>query len=273
MIIIASRPGKFGNLLIVYSAFLAWGLEHRRRIVNPAFDPYAHYFEGTRRKLTIIRYAVAYYCARLIIRAHISNRIFSAFQLDWHERSELESAPSQISSSRACFVQGWQFRANSLLRKHGAVIRKVFTPLGRYREQLDEFFSGRIGKGRILVGIHVRHGDYRTFENGRYFYTLAQYRQIMLNILHLLGSEKVTFMICSNVHAPLEELEHPRLTLIAGPGHELLDLYALSRCNFIAGPPSTYSMWASFYGEVPLYMIREPERHFTLSEFEIQDKF
>jgi hypothetical protein len=186
---------------------------------------------------------------------------------------DLDALPSQISRSRACFVQGWQFRANASLHKHAAQIRQIFTPAAEFREHLDRYLAANITPGQLLVGVHIRHGDYRTFENGRYFYTLDQYAQVMQNILQLLGPENVTFMISSNVAVPAQALNMPQYTLVSAPGHELLDLYALARCHYIAGPPSTYSMWASFYGEVPLYMIREPDRPFTLAEFKIQESF
>ena len=37
-----------------------------------------------------------------------------------------------------------------------------------------------------------------------------------------------------------------------GPGSVVGDLYALARCDYIMGPPSTYTQWASFYGNHPM---------------------
>ena len=35
------------------------------------------------------------------------------------------------------------------------------------------------------------------------------------------------------------------------------DLHLMSRCEFIIGPPSTFSLWASFMGQVPLCIVRD----------------
>ena len=39
-----------------------------------------------------------------------------------------------------------------------------------------------------------------------------------------------------------------------GPGTEIGDLYSLAACDYIIGPPSTYTQWASFYGQVPRFV-------------------
>jgi hypothetical protein len=49
---------------------------------------------------------------------------------------------------------------------------------------------------------------------------------------------------------------------LAGPGHFIEDLYALASCDYIIGPPSTFSQWASFYGNVPRYMVNYKAEQF-----------
>lgn len=45
-------------------------------------------------------------------------------------------------------------------------------------------------------------------------------------------------------------------------------MYLLARCDYIIDPPSTYTMWASFYGNVPLYMITDPTQSILLDSFQ-----
>ncbi|HAX17707.1 MAG TPA: hypothetical protein DCY00_03825 [Actinobacteria bacterium] len=49
--------------------------------------------------------------------------------------------------------------------------------------------------------------------------------------------------------------------------HFIEDLYSLALCDYIFGPPSTFSMWASFYGEVPLRFITNPDTDLSLDKF------
>lgn len=45
------------------------------------------------------------------------------------------------------------------------------------------------------------------------------------------------------------------------------DLYSLSKADYIIGPPSSYSAWASLYGSVPLCFIEDSKADFSISDF------
>jgi len=121
-------------------------------------------------------------------------------------------------------------------------------------------------RGRFLVGVHVRQADYATFKGGRYFYTHEQYRKLMAQTEAAFGSENVSFLVSSD--APPPET-FAGLDVIYGNGHELEDLYALAECDRIVGPPSTYSKWASFYGQAPRCEILHPEQPIGPESFQV----
>lgn len=270
MIVYASKPGQLGNLLIVSANIRAYQLETGVNVVNPALHKYTGYFAATEKQSSsALTYHFFYLLSRIVHRLRISSRIISCSYLEWHERLDLDKT---VRPPALWLLQGWQIRCDRLLKKHAAAVKQYFAPAPKYQDRLDKFRQ-KFGTKNIIVGIHIRRGDYRTFENGRYFYTLSQYKNMMLGIRSQLGTEHVSFLVSSNEQIAREELSDPSLEVHFTPGHELLDLYALSACNYLAGPPSTYSMWASFYGNVPLYMIREPERVPTMNEFVIQETF
>jgi hypothetical protein len=62
--------------------------------------------------------------------------------------------------------------------------------------------------------------------------------------------------VCSD--AALRLTDFPGLPVTLGSGVAIEDLYALAACDRLVGPPSTFTQWASFYGRVPLYYIRDP---------------
>jgi hypothetical protein len=94
--------------------------------------------------------------------------------------------------------------------------------------------KARNGSKRV-VGIHIRHGDYKTFEGGRYFYSFEQYAVVMRDIRALFPGEAVRFLVCSN--AELDAKAFGDLDFIGGTGHFVEDLYALAQCDYLAGPP------------------------------------
>jgi hypothetical protein len=52
--------------------------------------------------------------------------------------------------------------------------------------------------GCKVIGIHIRHGDYATFEGGIYYYSLEQYAGLMKQIRSLFPDQSIRFLICSN---------------------------------------------------------------------------
>lgn len=78
---------------------------------------------------------------------------------------------------------------------------------------------------------------------------------------------KVSFLVCSNEQ--LGKHEFPGLSLGFGPGFPVEDLYALANCDYVFGPPSTYSQWASFYGDTPLLHLDDSNGRIERGRFRV----
>ena len=126
----------------------------------------------------------------------------------------------------------------------------------------------------IVVGVHIRHGDYKTFYNGRYYYTLKEFHQMMLRIQEIYKDQRVAFFISSNETFDVNFFEGSQCYRFGKePSGDILDLYTLSLCDRILGPWSTYSRWASFIGEVPLCFIEHKDQEFTDDSFSVVTDF
>ena len=68
-------------------------------------------------------------------------------------------------------------------------------------------------------------------------------------------------LVCSNASPPASAFAGCDVS--AGIGHLVEDLYALARCDYLVGPPSTYTAWASFYGQVPLCHLETAEQQLS----------
>jgi hypothetical protein len=79
--------------------------------------------------------------------------------------------------------------------------------------------------------------------------------------------ERVSFLVCSD--EPRRQDEFPGLSVGFGPGSPMGDLYSLAKCDYILGPSSSYSQWASFYGNKPLYQFRDSNDHPEPSKFRV----
>ncbi len=275
MIIIASKPGLLGNMIIMHASFLAFGWKNNVKIINPAFHRYNRYFEGSRQNSGgAIPYHFSYAAARFLDRLRIHNALLSSRCIDWEQNVDLDlAAEKQNMKAGITLVQGWKFRANKALAENREKILQYFTPTLKYRTQIDEFVKTHFRSGVLNIGIHIRRGDYKRFEEGQYYYELAEYLQIMQHIAGIFSDRTIRFMITSNENVDPGFFRQNNLDVIFAPRHELLDMYLLTRCDLIAGPPSTYTMWASYYGQVPLCMIRKPGEKISPGDFKVQTYF
>ena len=136
--------------------------------------------------------------------------------------------------------------------------------MGQVNIMIDRLRS----KADYIIGVHIRRGDYATWNNGRFFYELEDYHRFMLRLVQLYAPHKVSFFISSNESFSLDIFEGCRCERFgAAPSGAILDLYTLSKCDLIIGPFSSYSRWASFIGEVPLCFLETKEQQFTKDSF------
>jgi hypothetical protein len=279
-ITITGKPGQLGNMLFLFANLIAFGIEKNIVIKAPAFADYADYFSCTRntilpsypckdgvRSKTLRRFLFNLLAlfSKACLKFNLSNSFFASIYIDWHEKVNLEEdATLNKFNSRYVFINGWQFRSFSLMQKHKYAILDFFKPEAIHITHIAGLLKNH---PELLIGVHIRHGDYKNFDNGKYFYSFEQYEKLMQQAKCLFPQRKITFLLCTNSTEPIPAFE--KLDIIKGTNMEVEDLYSFTKCNYILGPPSTFSMWASFYGNVPLYQVHDPNAPFTLEHFKI----
>ena len=76
---------------------------------------------------------------------------------------------------------------------------------------------------------------------------------------------KVSFLVASN--EPRSASEFPGLSVGFSTGVPIEDMYALAECDYIMGPVSSFTQWASFYGNKPLRHLRERDMRLEREHF------
>ncbi|HYY56589.1 MAG TPA: hypothetical protein VE842_04600 [Pyrinomonadaceae bacterium] len=274
MIVIVGKPGQLGNSLFLFANFLACACENGLKVADPAFDEYAEYFQTTSRDLFCryparaslfkgnrrtrkLVFSFSYYLTRLLLKSPVKTPYLRVIEIDWDETVRLDHPEFLGSASRRgiLFAQGWQFRDRTNFTKHAAAIRAYFEPLEVFQHNVSTVTARAREKCDLLVGVHIRHGDYKKFLGGKYFYEIEDYARLMERVERQHEGKRVGFLICSN--ARLRGADFSRFNFTFGTDHLIEDMYSLAKCDLILGPPSTYTMWAAFYGNVPLYMIED----------------
>jgi len=154
------------------------------------------------------------------------------------------------AGKRYLLLDGWHLRVPELTRKYHDTLVKKYT----IRDELlpREPLFGTWSQDKKYVAVHIRRGDYRNFLGGQYFYDWAVYRQAMTAIEKNIREAfhcPTAFLIFSD--EPAEVMKAENVTISHYPWY--LDHVLMSRCDYIFGPPSTFSAWASYVGKTSYY--------------------
>jgi hypothetical protein len=291
MFILSKKYGRLCNRLFNSAHVLASAIEYNHKYVNLAFYDYACYFEITSQDV-FCRYPPSkksfsqnhsdfgwflYYVAYLIstLVRYLKNFGFELKPLKIISSSEYldgcnldKILPKEISNrNQILFFQGFPILGFNSLEKHSDEVRKYFTPLTKYKKNISILIGDLRRDCDLLIGVVIRHGDYREYRGGKFFYSLDNYSKLMEQLQSIFFDKKLKFLICSDEMQVLNVFE--RFNFYFRSGHMIENLYSLAECDYLISPPSTYGMWASFYGKVPLYIINDPEKTMTIDSFEI----
>ena len=270
---ITKSYGQLGNRLFLYAHLIAAARHYGVTLANPCFAEYAHLFPATEndlwcrypihpvttppspRRRRLLAQAV-YLGSRSLNTVGLTRYPFSIIRLRGvNTQCDLAGAEfaKAIKRSRPLLVDGWLFRSDTLLQQHAAEIRAHFRIQPEHERRVQNLVAGIRAQADIVVGVHVRHGDYATYQGGRYFYQVSEYAAAMRRVRQQLAPRRVAFLVCGN--ARFEPGAFGGLPVVHGTGDVIEDLYAFAKTDLLMGPPSTFTLWASFYGDVPLSMM------------------
>jgi len=256
MIINYDSPGQLCNRIWSFLPSIAYGLEHKEKVLMVNFSEYSDMFEDL-NKNQLIRFQ--------------SRKILQRLFLSLKARGYIQNGKSNIF--RKIFglnlIEGWSFRLGNaeIVVKQSDNIRPIFDFRQDTTGVVDNLFSS-LYDDFIIVGIHIRRGDYKEWLDGIYYFSDQEYYHTMKNIEEQLSqnAKKVKFFISSNESINLDNFEGLDCFIIPQSSGSK-DLYALSKSNYIVGPPSSFSQWASFYGKVPVGYMMSANCELKLSDF------
>lgn len=273
-----------GNQLFVYAHMLAFAMAHRVRLLNPSFREHAAYFvKGTAGQLggwrprwspVPLRRQVAQ--AEHLCRSAgetsgtwADARRRRILDIGWDRFLPLgDPVFLALAARRGMLVcQGFQFRDEPNFSACADAVRAEFRLAEPYRLNVDGVLQAARRGSDVLIGVHVRGGDYARHLGGRYLYPVARYAEMMRHVAGLVPGRRVRFLVTSGEKP--DPAVFTGLDVCFSTGQRVEDLYALAGCDYLFGPPSAYSMWASYWGGARLYRMADPGRLPSLDDFSI----
>lgn len=247
------------NNILQYAHVYAWAREHHRESVSMRFAYKYPYFRICHTKHhNFLYYLIGKYGARMALLHTVS----------FGEDCDAAALERQMESHRHLMVEGWYVRFYDLFIKYKDEICHLFAFHDNIEQSVERLMAPC--KYRLNVGIHVRRGDYARWQGGKYLYSDAQFIAVARQFEALHPHREMCFWICGNdpqlnQEAYRKELGADNVRFPEGnPGE---DLCLLSHCDYLIGAPSTFTLVASMYHDVPLYWMMDAQETLTEKSF------
>jgi hypothetical protein len=282
MLISIGGAGRLGNNILLAADLTALALEHGFELHLLGLGALAQHLDRNGEQRIRVygqggavppayRLLRSYFAANLLRRAASYSNLALPFLKVYGDRGGTGPATEELvhAARRGRVVYaGWDFRVQDLLVRHRDEVRSRFRPrlevTQPVRARLDTLRQGH----DTLLGVHVRRGDYRDFGGGQFFFDDADYQRLSLSLIDALGPEasrpRIVLVSDEPTHWP-SELHGVPVTRFEGSPIE--DMVALSFCDRMLGPPSTFAMSASLIGCVPYLQITDPRSPVMIDRF------
>jgi hypothetical protein len=276
LLLIIDKPGQLCNQLWSYLNMVAIAKVTNSRMILLIEDDLFKYFDCYPSKGTLVLKPDSYYFKFI---KYISRFFEFSFEkslfkeilifkpLNHDSHNSYHELYKKIKSGRAYFVNSWDFRRfTDVNLMQDSEIKTFFRFKRNLSLSVDKSFNDKSQSKVTLVGVHIRRGDYNNFQNGKFYFDHTIYAGYMYEFLKKSQFELVQFFISSNEDIPTQvfkDFNWFNLSNSSGPE----DLYGLSKCVYIIGPPSTFNMWAAYYGNSNLFVIDSPSKPLSIDKF------
>jgi len=278
-LILIKPNGNKSNRLIQNLHFEAFCMEHHIEFHNPTLSDMTEYYtepcnsetNGFLKFLQIDLLGPIFHHSKFVKKVFSIVWIISRFgflKLSRFDRKASDCSAILLKAfdkNNCVYVGGWAFRVPELVEKHGIELRKKYTlKLDFYRENnFVKKIANYKSDGYILVGVHLRRGDYKTWKKGKYYYSDDVYKKQIESISQQLsakGETKQIVILFSNEPLQFEQSEN----IFISKENWYIDHYIMAQCHYLIGPPSTFTLWASIVGNAKLFHLFESENEFKI---------
>ncbi len=267
--IFARDKSQMCNNLLQYAHVYAWGREHGRKVISMRFSYKYQFFHICHTPLTGFGwYLLAKYAAALKLLPTASFK---------HKDCDKEALERKMLRHRHIVVSGWFVRYYDLFLKYRDEICELFTLDAQITDPVKARMSERekLQTSPLRLGVHIRRGDYKEWRDGQYYFDDETYARHVNRFAAMYPERDVHVYLSTNDGMVTEERFQqlcPQVHVHHLQGSAPEDLFMLSECDYLMGPPSTFSLVAQMYRDIPLYrMDTADEQAMTTEGFRLFD--
>lgn len=273
-LILIKPNGNHSNRLIQNLNFEVFCREYNIEYHNPTFNDLSEYYVSPCNSSTnsYYKFLQINLLGQIFRHSRVVKRVFSTvwivskfgllklirFDKDIDEQTQISILLKAFEKHNVIYVTGWRFRVPKLLEKHknesihNYLLKNLYYSDNLLVRRLENLKS----QDYIFIGVHIRRGDYKTWKGGKYYFEDSVFKQYMDKIsleLSSRGKNKQMFILFSNENLNFEESEN----IVISKENWYIDQYIMSQCNYLIGPPSTFTFWASYISNATYIQIKE----------------
>lgn len=269
IVILKHVGGRLGNQLWLYSAVYAYCLEKGHTCTNPSFFPYNKYFDF--KESSIIIKLLGFVSGPKINNNHAASYIIyliyktyssllpilfkgEVVKVGYNQQIDNLSQKIERSKSKRIYLDCRELNNPKGMKKYHNQIVKKFKPKEEIIMRANNFIK-RFGN-HYLIGVHIRQGDYKRFMGGKFYFEQSEIANILkyFKVKNETKNKKVKFILFSNSSVDLKKFSGLDVTPGIGSNYIIEDMLAMSMCDAILATVSSFSTYAAYYGNKPLYI-------------------
>ena len=271
-LVVIKPTGNHSNSLIQNLHFEVFCMKHNIQYINPTFKDMTGYYVEPCSTETNQFYKTLQVdlLGHFFRHSRFIKRIFSVvwiisktglikfirFDNNSDEKDCENRLLKAFEKKDTVYVAGWLFRVPTLTNIYQDQMIRRYSLRNIFYQ--DNLLVNKIEKlkaeNNILIGVHIRRRDYKKWKNGKYFYSDEIYEMHMKNLTKQIDG-KIIFILFSNEKIEFQETDN----LIISKEPWYVDQHIMTLCSYLIGPPSTFTLWASYIGKVKLYHLYDNE--------------
>ena len=259
MITVAVKSGQMGNQLLTKASALSLALEYKKDLCFLSTDD--EFFDFFKLESELVKECNITYKRSKSINGLV--KIINIFERV--TKINLNSNPINLRENKPFLMTKWSYKDDEIFVKHLNEIRSYFAFDETIDKKCSEIINQIRKKSSKLIAVHFRRGDYKNFHNGIWYYSEEDYIRWMKSLYQI--DSDIVFVIFTNEAIDQSKLDGAEIPYHFMQGSAIEDLCCMSKVDYIMGPPSTYSWWASVIGNVRRCPIDQKEAIYTFKDF------
>jgi len=251
LVLLTESVGNHSNRLFQHIHIDSYFRNKNITFYNPTLYDIAKNYR-LKNKYSITRNKILYFIIKILIKLTIIKPVILT---------------NDLKPKFLTFIKDSSFRNDTISLNDKNYYKEIFS----LSKDINNETLANFNKDSIKIGIHIRRGDYKTWNNGIYYYSDEQYIKIIQQVLSLFDKNTSLYLF-SNEN--LDENKYKNSlgdSIYFSKNEYYADHYLMSICDYLIGPPSTFTAFASFIGNAKFYHINDIEKKISLSDFRISN--